>query len=303
MILTQSLGRTFGELVAVDDLSIEVKAGEILGFLGPNGAGKTTTVRMLAGLIQPTSGTAMVNGHNVAANPQAVRQSIGLLTETPGLYLRLSALRNLEIFAGLHGVSGIAARVEKYLRMLKLWDRRRDRVGTFSKGMRQRLAICRALLHEPPLIFLDEPTSALDPESARDVRDTIASLKSAGKTIFLCTHNLAEADALCDRIAVFQSRLLVLDTADNLRHRVFGKRVIIELAEMKEAYLAAAQLVVPEVTADGLRLVVSTGRPADVNPELVRSLVAAGAAVHFVRQEQPSLEDVYLQLIRRGDDA
>ncbi len=190
MIQTRRLTRRFGDLCAVDRLDLDVAPGEVLGFLGPNGAGKTTTVRMLTGLIAPTSGTATVAGHSIIDAPDAVRRSVGILTETPGMYDRLTARRNLEIFASLYGVADVAGQVEKYLRLLSLWDRRDDPAGSFSKGMRQKLAICRALLHEPPLIFLDEPTSALDPAAAKQVRAFIRELSGQGRTIFICTHNL-----------------------------------------------------------------------------------------------------------------
>ncbi len=192
------------------DLTLSVQEGEVFGFLGPNGAGKTTTVRMLTSLIGPTSGQAWVNGYSVREEGQNIRRSVGILTENPGLYERLSALKNLTIFANLYDVEDVSGQVEKYLKMLGLWTRKDDPVGGFSKGMRQKLAIARALLHEPRVLFLDEPTSGLDPGAARLVRSFIEELRNKGRTIFMCTHNLAEADHLCDRI--FRSRLIEIDT-------------------------------------------------------------------------------------------
>jgi ABC-2 type transport system ATP-binding protein len=221
MITTESLTKKFGDITAVDHLDLEVAEGEVFGFLGPNGAGKTTTVRMLSCLIGPSSGSAVVNGHRLGVNDKEIRRSVGLLTETPGMYDSLSAEYNLDIYAHLYEVPDVKGQVEKYLRMLGLWDRRHDEAGTFSKGMKQKLAICRALLHEPRLLFLDEPTAGLDPESARLVRDFITELRQEGRTIFLCTHNLDEADRLCDRIGVFKSRLLVVDSPANLRRQLF----------------------------------------------------------------------------------
>ncbi len=229
MISIESLTKKFGENLAVDGLNLEVKEGEVFGFLGPNGAGKTTTVRMLTSLIRPTSGKAVVNGFTVGQQDTQIRRSVGLLTETPGLYDNLSAEYNLHIYANLYEVKDVAGQVEKYLRMLGLWERRFEPAATLSKGMKQKLAIARALLHEPRILFLDEPTSALDPESAHLVRDFIAELRKEGRTIFLCTHNLDEADRACDRIAVFKTRLVVVDTPARLRMQMFGRKVVFHL--------------------------------------------------------------------------
>src|SRR5260370_39270182 len=223
-IETHKLTRKFGNLVAVDNLTLSIPEGTVFGFLGPNGAGKTTTVRMLTALIAPTSGTANVIGHELGIGNQSIRRSVGILTETPGLYDRLSAEQNLIFFARLYDVPAQRAQeqAERYLRMLELWERRSDRVGGFSKGMRQKLAIARALLHEPRVIFLDEPTAGLHPEPARTVRDFIKELRSEGRTIFLTTHNLPEADELCDLIGVFRAQLLRLGTPAQLRAGMFG---------------------------------------------------------------------------------
>src|SRR5512143_1969632 len=210
------------EILAVDDLSLSVREGEVFGFLGPNGAGKTTTVRMLTCLIGPSSGRAMVNGLAVGRDDQAIRQSVGILTETPGMYDRLSAEKNLMIFAQLYGVADPAGTAQRYLQMLGLWERRFDAAGSFSKGMRQKLAIARALLHAPKVLFLDEPTSGLDPEAAKLVRDFIEELKAEGRTIFLCTHNLDEADRLCSQIGVFKQRLIKVDTPGGMKTAVCG---------------------------------------------------------------------------------
>lgn len=206
-IETWDLTRAFGDRVAVEHLTFTAPRGAVFGFLGPNGAGKTTTVRMLAALIAPTSGSAVVTGYRLGEEDHAIRRNVGLLTESPGLYERLSARQNLIFFARLYDLDAARAeaQTERYLRMLGLWDRRDDPVGSFSKGMRQKLAIARALLHEPAIIFLDEPTAGLDPEAARTVREFIKELRAEGRTIFLTTHNLPEADELCDTIAVFRT--------------------------------------------------------------------------------------------------
>ena len=164
-----------------------------------------------------------------------IRGSVGILTESPGLYERLSAFYNLQLFAELYGCKDPKGQAEKYLRLLDLWDRRDTEAGTFSKGMKQKLAIARALLHEPPVVFLDEPTAALDPESAKTVRDFIETLRGQGRTIFLCTHNLDEAERLCDRIGVFKQRLIAVDTPDALRRQLFGRQTVVHLAPGSDA--------------------------------------------------------------------
>ncbi len=303
MIYTDGLTKTFGEAehanTAVDHLSLHVAEGEVFGFLGPNGAGKTTTVRMLTSLIAPTSGQATVNGLAVGRDDQAIRQTVGLLTETPGMYDRLSAEKNLTIFANLYGVPHPAASVEKYLKMLGLWGRRQDEAGSFSKGMRQKLALARALLHEPKVLFLDEPTSGLDPEAAKLVRDFIEELKTEGRTIFLCTHNLDEADRLCDRVAIFKTHLITVDSPANIRQRLYGRRVVLHLAGSGEPLAAAARGLpfVKDVQALDNKLVVALDNPEADNPALIRTLVGAGAEIQFVGELRHSLEDVYLKLI------
>jgi ABC-2 type transport system ATP-binding protein len=303
MIHTQDLTKTFGAaehaMTAVDHLNLDVAEGEVFGFLGPNGAGKTTTVRMLTSLIAPTSGSASVNGLLVGRDDQAIRQTVGLLTETPGMYDRLSAEKNLTLFARLYSVPDPAASVAKYLKMLGLWERRQDEAGSFSKGMRQKLALARALLHEPKVLFLDEPTSGLDPEAAKLVRDFIEELKSEGRTIFLCTHNLDEADRLCDRVAIFKTHLIKVDSPANIRQQLYGRRVVLHLAGPAAALVGPAQALpfVKEVQAVDNKLVVALDNPEADNPALVRALVGAGAEIQFVGEIRHSLEDIYLRLI------
>jgi len=300
IIETENLTKRFGSVLAVDNLTLGVREGEVFGFLGPNGAGKTTTVRMLTSLIAPTSGRAVVNGHTVGLDDKAIRSCVGVLTETPGMYDTLSAEYNLEIYAYLYEVPDPPGQVEKYLRMLGLWERRHDEVGTFSKGMKQKLAIARALIHEPQVLFLDEPTSALDPESAHLIRDFIAELRREGRTIILCTHNLDEADRLCDRIGVFKTRLLVVDTPARLRTQVFGRKVVFHLRSVDDALAAevGALPFVNEARSVDNKLVVSLDEPEAHNPDLVRLLVGRGADVLFVGELRRSLEDVYLQLVK-----
>jgi ABC-2 type transport system ATP-binding protein len=306
MIETKGLTKKFGDVLAVDRLSIDVAEGEVFGFLGPNGAGKTTTIRMLTSLIGPTSGESKVAGYAVGQQDYEIRKRVGILTEAPGLYDRLSAERNLAFFAHLYEVEDVPGQVENYLRMLGLWDRRHEEAGTFSKGMRQKLVIARAraLLHEPRVLFLDEPTSGLDPEAAKLVREFIEGLKQEGRTIFMCTHNLDEADRLCDRIAVFNVRLLALDTPAALRRQLFGRSVVFHLVQDAEQFatMVAALPFVISVDAIDNKLVARLDEPDEQNPAIVRALVEAGAEIKFVGELRRSLEDVYLELITTDDE-
>jgi len=307
MIRATGLGRSFGELWAVRGMDLEVLRGEVLGLLGPNGAGKTTTVRMLTALIAPTEGRASVDGLDVVVEPEAIRARVGILTETPGLYDKLSARANLEFFGRLYGLDAAtrAARIERYLRLFSLWERRDDVAGTFSKGMKQKLAIARALLHEPAVVFLDEPTAALDPEAAYVVREAIESMRREGRTIVLATHNLDEADRLCDRVAFVRGGLLRIDSPAGLRGSLGGRGVEVGLAGVPdEAVAAAARSVagVSGVEVAGDRLIVAADAPAAVTPELVRALVAAGADITAVHERATTLEQVYFEVMGARPD-
>ena len=299
MIHTENLSKRFKTTLAVENLTLDIREGEVFGFLGPNGAGKTTTVRMLTSLIAPSNGSAVVNGYAVGKEDTQIRRSVGILTETPGMYDNLSAEFNLEIYANLYEVKDVKGQVEKYLRMLGLWDRRMDEAGTFSKGMKQKLAIARALLHEPRILFLDEPTSALDPEAALLVREFIAELRKEGRTIFLCTHNLDEADRLCDRVGVFKTQLLALDAPARLRSQLFGRKVVFHLRRSDEtmAGLVRSLSYVKDTRIMDNKLLVTLDDPDQHNPEIIRILVGAGAEIQFVGELRHSLEDVYMQLV------
>lgn len=304
VIVAKDLSKAFQKNLAVNRLSLTVYAGEVFGMLGPNGAGKTTTLRMLSALIRPSSGEAWVTGHKVGREDQAIRRKVGLLTEAPGLYDTLSAARNLLFYAQMYDVEHPLAQIERYLRMLGLWERRHEVVSTFSKGMRQKLAIARALLHEPQILFLDEPTSGLDPEMARLVRDFIGELKSEGRTIFLCTHNLDEADRLCDRVAVIKAHLLAVDTPQTLRRTLYGRSVVFHLGQPAGPFqpaLAALPFVEAARAIDN-KLVIDLENPERDNPALVRQLVGAGAEIQFVGELRRTLEDVYLQLIKAAEE-
>ncbi len=304
MIETRGLTRRFDGTLAVDGLDLAVGKGEVVGLLGPNGAGKTTTVRMLSCLLAPTAGEARVAGFDVVREPQRVRERVGVLTETPGLYRRLSVQRNLEFFARLYGVADVPDQVKKYLTLLGLWEKRAAPVGTLSKGMRQRLALARALLHEPEVLLLDEPTAALDPENARAVRGFIRELKGEGRTVLLCTHNLAEAEELADRIALLKTRLVAQGSPEELKARLFGTRVLVRLANPAPDLPQALGLpFVREAELSGDVLALQVEDPERNNPALVRRLVELGAEVLYVTREERTLEDVYLELLEGKDEA
>ena len=300
IIETFELSRHFGKTAAVEDLTLEVEAGEVLGFLGPNGAGKTTTIRMLAGMIAATKGYAVVAGHRTERNVEQLHEVIGMLTQTPGLYDRLSARRNLEYFASFYPSIESQSQVEKYLKLIGLWERRNDKVGTFSKGMKQRLALARALVHEPKVLFLDEPTAGLDPEAAGEVRQLIRTLREEGRTIFLSTHNLNEAEMICNRIAVLHSRLLALDTPAQLRRRFFRRQIVVQLeASDAEVTEAVRKLhFVQGVREEGSQLILELTDSEGNRPELVKAIVEAGGRVISVSEKQYPLEEVYLRLVR-----
>ena len=302
MITTQGLTRRFGDLVAVDSLDLEVQRGEIFGFLGPNGAGKTTTIRMLAALIAPTDGAAEIAGQRLGVANREIRRRVGVLTETPGLYRRLSAWDNLIFFARLYQVADPAGQAERYLKLFDLWERRDAPAGSYSKGMRQKLAIARALLHEPEVLFLDEPTASLDPEAAKVVRETIEGLRSKERTIFLCTHNLDEADRLCDRVALFNTRLIKVGEPAAMREEMYGRRTVVHLVDPRPGIEDALNLpFVKGVERVDEALVVSLNDPERENPLLVKRLVELGVGIRYVNELRMSLEDLYLDLMEDDD--
>ena len=303
MILAEGLGRTFGAYVAVENINVDIKQGEIFGILGPNGAGKTTTLRLLTGLVAPSSGRAEVAGIDVRKEPERVRQKVGILTETPGIYARLDALENLRFYADVYGVANAEGKIRAYLERFGLWERRREPVGSFSKGMRQKLAIARAVLHDPEVVFLDEPTSALDPESSRIVHELILELRGRGATVVLCTHHLDEAEKLCDRIGVLRKTLLHVDTPIALRRRLYGHLIELDTREpLPEASLERLKDVpgVKLVAVKGSRVELSVEDVEGSVPRIIAELVQQGAAILRVAEKARSLEDVYFELLRSG---
>jgi ABC-2 type transport system ATP-binding protein len=299
VIRADHLTRTFGARVAVDDLSLEVGRGEILALLGPNGAGKTTTLRMLAGLIAPTSGTVSIHGEAMNRSTAArLRGHIGLLTEAPGLWERLTVRENLLVYARLQGLDSPATRVDRALDLFEIRDRARDLTAELSKGLKQRVALARTLLHNPDILLLDEPTSGLDPESARDVRELVVRLREDGRAVLLSTHHLDEVDRIATRVAVLSTRLIAADTPAALRGQLFGIRVRITIAGDARMYVSALERIgIRDVrVVDSVMSIDLSQVPADT-PAVVRALVAAGAEIEAVTPEQPPLEDVYLRLL------
>jgi len=309
MIRAEGLTKRFGDVTAVDQVSFEVQEGEVFGFLGPNGAGKTTTIRMLTGLISKTGGTAEVAGCEVGNEADALRlrRQIGILPENVGLYEGSSAYENLEYFGELHRVDPVTLRrnIERLLRDMDLWEKREIRVETFSKGMKQKLAIARALVHDPILLFLDEPTANLDPEAAKMVRDTILELRNQKRTIFLNTHNLDEAQRVCDRVGVLRTRLLTVGSPRDLESTLFGRHTVVRLERCTEeiANAVRSRLGSRPVEIRGNELVVEVEDPERDNPEIAVAVVAAGGRILELSQPEASLEDVYLKLMRESGPA
>jgi len=302
VIRASALTRAFGARTAVDRVTLDVAPSEIVALLGPNGAGKTTTMRMLAGLMAPTSGSVTIDGVRLTrATGSALRATIGFLTESPGLWDRLTVRENLRIYADIYALTAPARVVERAMEMFGLRDRADARAAELSKGMRQKVALARALIHEPRVLLLDEPTSGLDPEIARSVRQLLEERRAAGCAILVSTHNLDEAERLADRVAVLHARLLALDRPAALRRRLMTGRVIVRLAGDASAALAAARHFDPQAKVEsGVLMLTLPGGERDT-PALVRALAGGGADVLEVRAEMPALEEVYLRLI--GDEA
>ena len=306
MISAAGLSRSFNGHPAVEDVSFDLPSGSLLALLGPNGAGKTTTIRMLLGLIHPTAGSATVGGIALSSDDEArrnLRGSCGFLTETPGFYDRRSALDNLRFFGRLYDLANPEERIERHLRAFDLWDHREKPVGSFSKGMKQRLAIIRALFHEPKVLFLDEPTAGLDPESALEVRELIARLKTEGRTIVVCTHNLDEAERLADWVGILRRRLLAFDTLSNLQRGAGSERTIrLGLGPNPGQWRAMAGAFpgVMSVDLEGANMRIGVRENAVV-PALVSALAAAGATIYEVTPEHSTLESVYLACIREPE--
>jgi ABC-2 type transport system ATP-binding protein len=306
-ISVSHLTKRFGERTAFEDVSFEVAGGEVFGFLGPNGAGKTTTVRTLGTLIAPTSGSAVVAGIPLsAANGNEIRKLISIMPENPGLYLRLTVQENLELFAGLYGLASAGRRIAHVLQVVNLERRSRDLCRSLSKGLRQRVGLARALLSDPAIMFLDEPTSGLDPVAAREVHELIDGLRQRGVTVFLTTHRLEEAERLCDRVAILNTRLRIIGRPDELRTRLFRGALEVETAAplpTPETVFNADAGVEEWHAQDTASYVLSVAEPRIAAPKVTRALVAAGADVVSIGEARHSLEDVYLQLVDEDPEA
>ena len=302
IIHTEHLSRSFGAVKAVDDLSLEVPAGIVFGFLGPNGAGKTTTIHLLLGLLEPTGGQASVLGFDTRTQADQIRARSGALLEFAGLYERMSAEDNLDFYGRIYHMPAPdrRARIKELLTHLDLWDRRKDQVSKWSRGMKQKLAVARALFHHPPLIFLDEPTAGFDPVAAAALRDDLASLVAReGVTVFLNTHNLAEAEKLCAQVGVIrQGKLLIVGSPDELRVREGGPQAEIVGRGFNEHTLSLLRER-PEVAKaelHGGHLTIEL-RGEDRIAPLVSLIVQSGGEIEEVRRGKASLEDVFLSLM------
>ncbi|HEY1488971.1 MAG TPA: ABC transporter ATP-binding protein [Micromonosporaceae bacterium] len=306
-LVVDGLTKRFGERIAFSDVSFAVESGEVFGFLGPNGAGKTTMVRTLGTLLDPSAGSATVAGLPLlAGNAGEIRKRIAIMPEAPGLYLRLSVAENLECFAGLYELTDVRSRIDHALRAVNLAARADDLCGVLSKGLRQRVSLARTLLSDPDVLFLDEPTSGLDPVAAREVHDLIDGLRRQGVTIFLTTHRLAEAERLCDRVAILNTTLRAVGRPDELRERLFASTLTVRVGE---------PLGQPDDVFGGLpgvdgwrstgdrTYVLAVSSPILAAPAATRALVAAGADVMSIGESQHSLEDVYLELIDEDVEA
>jgi len=306
MIVCEGLTKTFGSITAIQDFNIQIPDGRIFGLLGPNGAGKTTTMRMLSCLIRPTSGKAYIDSYQIGMkeDAQKIRSMIGLLPEVPGLYETLGAYKNLDYYAQLYGIS-ITQReqsIKTTLKNLDLWDRRNEPVGDFSKGMKQKIAIARALIHNPKYIFLDEPTASLDPAAAKMVREYILELKSQGDTILINTHNLSEAERICDTVALVKNKTVKIGSPKELARGLFSRTISITMQQIPPSLLNNISTLdfISQEQVNGNQLILKVRNPEEDNPRVISWLMKQGLQVQFVTEEEHSLEEVYLRLIEEG---
>jgi ABC-2 type transport system ATP-binding protein len=306
MIVCEGLTKMFGTITAIQDFNIEIPDGRIFGLLGPNGAGKTTTMRMLSCLIRPTSGKAYIDSYEIGMkqDAQKIRSIIGLLPEVPGLYETLGAYKNLDYYAQFYGISKTQREktIKTTLTNLSLWDRRNEPVGGFSKGMKQKIAIARALIHNPKYIFLDEPTASLDPAAAKMVREYILELKSQGDTILINTHNLSEAERICDTVALVKNKTVKIGNPKDLARGLFARTISITMQQIPPSLLKDISSLdfISQEQVNGNQLILNVRNPEEDNPRVISWLINQGLQVQFVTEEEHSLEDVYLKLIEEG---
>ena len=302
MISVKNLTKEFKTVTAVENISFDIDESEIFAFLGPNGAGKTTTIRMLSTLISPTSGSITIDGKDPKTNGEYIRSMIGLLTEAPGLYEKISAYDNLDYFSSFYDVQDKQrkANIEKYLKMFGLWQRKDDPAGTYSKGMKQKLALTRALIHEPRILFLDEPTAGLDPESAHMVRNFIQSLKKERTTVFLCTHNLTEASSLSDRVCFIKKKIIRIASLGELQNHDRHRKVEIVFGDEAKKFIPVLKNIknILEVDTNKNKAILLVNEPEKSNPGIVRKLIANDIDILYINEIKASLEEIYLDLIK-----
>ncbi len=304
MIKIENLTKNYGKLTAVDNISLQIEEGEVFGLLGPNGAGKTTTIRVLCCLISKTSGTATLNDLSIDNNKDKleIRKMIGFLPDNVGLYESMTAYKNLDFYAKLYQVpkNKRKERIEYYLKMLDLWEKKNVVVGTFSKGMKQKLAIVRTLVHEPKFLFMDEPTASLDPEATKMVRDFILELKKEKRTIFLNTHMLDEAERICDRVGILNTHLIAIGSPDELRHSLWGKKSVVVVDAVTDNILKSIKsLGFEKIEVDNNKITIDVNDPRKDNSPITRAILDAGGQIQTISELVPSLEDIYLKEIRR----
>jgi ABC-2 type transport system ATP-binding protein len=302
MIEVKNLTKNFGDITAVDNLSFHVNKGEIFGFLGPNGAGKTTTIRMLCCLISKTSGEAKIGGYEIGnkAHSIEIRKMIGIVPDNVGLYNGLTAYENLDFYGKLYDCSASVRKenIEYYLRMMGLWEKRNLNVGNFSKGMRQKIAIARGLIHNPELLFLDEITASLDPESSKVIIDLILKFKNQGKTIFLNTHNLDEAQKICDRIGILKTKLLAISTPQELQKSIWGNKTAFQIEKITDSIIAAVRSLNPmNLVIEQNKIIIEVRDPLKENPLYIATIISAGGRIQFVTSLIPDLEETYLKIM------
>jgi ABC-2 type transport system ATP-binding protein len=306
MIICEKLTKTFESVTAIQDFSITIPDGCIFGLLGPNGAGKTTTMRMFSCLIQPTSGKAHIDSYEIGkkTDAQKIRRMIGLLPEVPGLYETLGAYKNLDYYGQLYGVPKKQREesIQTTLTNLDLWDRRNEPVGGFSKGMKQKIAIGRALIHDPKYIFLDEPTASLDPMAAKIVREYILELKKKGNTILINTHNLSEAERICDMVALVKNRIVKVGNPKDLAKGLFTRTISITMQQIPSTILRDIESLhlISQAQVKGNQLILNVKNPEEDNPQILAWLLKQGLRVQFISEEEHSLEEVYLKLIEEA---
>jgi ABC-2 type transport system ATP-binding protein len=305
LIETENLTKKFSDLTAVDNITLRVNDGEVFGFLGPNGAGKTTTIRMLCCLISKTSGSAKIGGYEIDNKEGSlkIRKMIGLVPDNVGLSENLTAYDNLDFYGKIYDCSESQRKesIKRFLEMLGLWEKRNVFAGTFSKGMKQKLAIARALIHDPQVLFMDEPTANLDPEASKTVRDFILQLKKEKKTIFLNTHNLDEAQRICDKVAIMNTSLRAIGTPQELEKAVSGKKTVIGLEQqVNDTVLGALKkLPLKNLSTSGDTIAFDVENPDKENSPVIEAIVLAGGHVRSINMVGSTLEDTYLKLVRK----